>query len=359
MPGHSGNILIVDDEPHIPELLKRWLTADGFVCSVAHDGETALQLLGEQKFDLLISDIMMPRMSGMDLLMVMKPLYPDIAVIMVTAVDDRKTAIMALELGAFGYVTKPFERNEIVISVVNALERRRLTQLSRDYERELEAKVLQRTQEVREREEEIIFRLLSATGCRDDETGAHVRRIGLYSAEMARSLGWNQDSVEQIRLAAPMHDVGKIGIPDAVLRKPGKLTPEEFEIMKGHTEIGAGILGGSEVPLLRMAQEIALCHHERADGSGYPQGLDGNKIPLSAAIVAVVDVYDAMVSDRVYRRAFPEEQVLSIMSSAGGAYFGPRVFECFMDMVPALRAIREDVQDSVEENSSPCYLTLP
>lgn len=359
MQGHSGNILIVDDEAHICELMRRWLTAEGFVCSTAHDGETALELLREGQYDLLISDIMMPRMSGMDLLMVMKPLYPDIAVIMVTAVDDRKTAIMALEIGAYGYVTKPFERNEIIISVINALERRRLTLLSRNYERELEATVIQRTQEVREREEEIIFRLLSATGCRDDETGAHVRRIGLYSAEMARALGWKPEQVEQIRIAAPMHDVGKIGIPDAILRKPGKLTPPEFEIMKSHTEIGAGILSGSRVPLIQMAREIALCHHERADGSGYPQALKGDEIPVSAAIVAVVDVYDAMVHDRVYRRAFPEEQVLSIMSSAGAPYFGQRVFQCFMDLVPKLAIIRQDVKDIVGVDDRPCYLSMP
>jgi putative two-component system response regulator len=346
MGRETVKILLVDDEPHICDLLQRWLTAEGYLCTTAEDGETALNLLSTDHFDLLISDIMMPRMSGMDLLMVMKPLFPDIAVIMVTAVDDKKTAIMALELGAYGYVTKPFARNEIVISVVNALERRRLMQLSRDYERELEAKVLQRTQEVREREEEIIFRLLSATGFRDDETGEHVRRIGLYSAKMARALGWNDEAVEQIRLAAPMHDVGKIGIPDSILRKPGKLTPPEFEIMKGHAEIGASILDGSQVPLLKMARDIAFCHHERWDGSGYPQALVGADIPLCAAIVAIVDVYDAMIHDRVYRRAFSEDQALGIMRSAGKDYFGPRVFECFMDMVPALGRIRENVQES-------------
>ncbi len=345
MQERPARILIVDDEPYICDLLKRWLDGEGYACSTAADGETALELLNREKFDLLVSDIMMPRMSGIDLLMVMKPLFPDVAVIMVTAVDDRKTAILALELGAYGYVTKPFERNEIIISVVNALERRRLLLLSRHYERELEAKVLQRTEEVRQREEEIILRLLSATGCRDDETGAHVRRIGLYSAEMARALSWSHEGVERIRLAAPMHDVGKIGIPDAILRKPGKLTVDEFEIMKTHAEIGAGILDGSEVPLMKMAKEIALFHHERCDGSGYPRGLTGKEIPVSAAIVAVVDVYDAMVHHRVYRRAIPETQALSIMMAAGGDYFGFRIFECFMDLVPTLGRIREDVKE--------------
>jgi putative two-component system response regulator len=340
-----ARILIVDDESAVAELLARWLNMEGYRCRTAGDGETALKALKEEPCDLVITDIMMPGMSGIDFLMFMKPLFPDTAVIMVTAVDDKKTAITALELGAYGYVTKPFERNEIVINVVNALERRRLGMLSLDYERELESKVRQRTEEVREREEEIILRLLSATGYRDDETGAHVRRIGLYAVEMAKALGWRNGEVEQIRLAAPMHDLGKIGIPDAILRKAGRLTVAEFEIMKKHAEIGADILKGSGVPLIRMAEIIALSHHERWDGSGYPSGSARDDIPDCARIVAVVDVYDALVHDRVYRTAFAHEQALSIMTAAGAQYFGPREFECFMDLIPAFTSIREQVTD--------------
>lgn len=351
---HTGKakILLVDDESSITELLSRWLAAEGYECATADNGETALKLLHATEFDLMISDIMMPGMSGMDLLMFMKPLFTDTAVIMVTGVDDKQTGIMALEIGAYGYVTKPFNRNEIVINVVNALERRRLTLMSRDHEQSLEAQVIQRTREVREREEEILFRLLSATGYRDDETGAHVRRIGMYAAEMVQAMGWSPEEVDEIRLAAPMHDLGKIGIPDAILCKPKGLTEAEFETMKKHTTIGAAILDGSRAPMLRMAREIALSHHERWDGSGYPLGLSGDLIPEAACIVAVVDVYDALVSHRVYRPALPEEQALSMIRDSGGAHFGPAAFECFMDLLPAIRRIREKVTDEAKESVS-------
>lgn len=345
MNGAVSKILLVDDEPFICELLSRWLTSDGYECSSAHNGEDALKALGDDSFQLIVSDIMMPGMSGIDLLTIVRKLFPDVAVIMATAVDDRKTGIMTLEIGAYGYIIKPFDRNEISINVANALERRRLTLVSREYEHELEKKVMERTTQIREREEEIILRLLSATGFRDDETGAHVKRIGLYSAIIAKALGWPSDRVEMIRLAAPMHDVGKIGIPDRVLLKPGRLTPEEFEIMKQHAEIGASILSGSTVPLLQMAQEIAWGHHERHDGSGYPRGLSGHTVPPSAAICAVVDVYDALVNNRVYRPALPENEALSIMIAGSGEHYGPEYFDCFLSVLPELRRIRDQVQD--------------
>jgi putative two-component system response regulator len=345
MENHAAKILVVDDEPNICDLLSRWLTSEGYECMTALSGQAALDYLQSDEFHLVVSDIMMPGMSGVDLLTVIKPLFPEVAVIMVTAVDDRNTAILTLELGAYGYIIKPFDRNEILINVANALERRRLSLLGQEYERSLELKVEQRTKEVREREEEIIFRLLSATGHRDDETGAHVRRIGLYACEMAKKLGWKSQDAEQIRLAAPMHDVGKIGIPDNILRKPGRYTPEEFEIMKKHTEIGARILDGSNVPLIQMAKDIALCHHERWDGSGYPKGLEKDQIPEPARIVAVVDVYDALVHDRIYRPALTEEEALSLMMAGSGDHFGTEIFDCFRVMLPTIRQIRDAFQE--------------
>jgi putative two-component system response regulator len=350
---HETRILVVDDEPYVCELLSRWLTSDGYQCESAYSGHDAVKALESGAFQLVVSDIMMPGMSGIDLLTIIKTLFSDVAVIMVTGVDDRKTAIMTLELGAYGYVIKPFDRNEIIINVANALERRRLRLLSEEYERGLEDQVQQRTTEVREREEEIILRLISATGYRDDETGSHVRRIGLYAAEMAKALGWSTREIENIRLAAPMHDVGKIGIPDSILRKPASLTVEEFEVMKAHAEIGAQILDGSDVPLIRMARDIAHWHHERWDGSGYPRGLVADDIPECAAIVAVVDVYDALVHDRVYRPAFSEEKALGIMLAGDGEYFGDRIFDCFLDLLPALRLIREKVQDEARSEALP------
>lgn len=341
----SKRILVVDDETYICDLLSRWLTGEGYACDTAESGEAALELMAAKDFDLVVSDIIMPGMSGLDLLTVMKPLYPGVAVIMATGLDDRNTAILSLELGAYGYMVKPFDKNEVLINVANALERNRLRMLSEEYEQILEAQVEQRTREVREREDEIIIRLLSATGYRHDETGAHVKRVGLYAAEMALKLGWNRDAAERIRLAAPMHDVGKIGIPDIILLKPGRFTLEEFEVMKKHTEIGAHILDGSRVPMLQMARDIALSHHERWDGSGYPHGLIGEAIPESARIVAVVDVYDALVHERLYRPALSEEEALTIMIAGGKNYYGPEIFDCFMSLLPALRHIRAQLSD--------------
>ena len=344
---HNSRVLVVDDEPMITDLISTMLTTVGYKCSTTNSGGQALALLKNLQFDVVVTDIRMPEMSGIELLEAIRSSFPDIAVIMATAEDDRKIAIHTLELGAYGYVIKPFNRNEILINVANALERRRLTMLSQDYERSLEQTVEQRTREVREREEDIIFRLISATRYRDDETGAHVKRIGLYAAEMANALGWDKQAVNDIRLAGPMHDLGKIGVPDGVLLKPGKLEPEEFETIKKHSEIGAAILRGSNVALLQMAEQIAWCHHEKWDGSGYPRGLSGDDIPESGRIVAVVDVYDALVNDRIYRPAMPEEKALSIMSQTNGSHFDRKLFECFMDLRPTMRNILESVRDDL------------
>lgn len=352
MTDKNVNVLIVDDEPHIREILFRTLRAAGYCCATAANGEEAFDLVQNDTFHLVLADIMMPGMSGIELLRRIKEAFPDVAVIMATAVDDRATATEALKLGAYGYLIKPFDRNDVLISVENALERRRLSLLSQAYERQLEAEVEARTREVRHtarqvrlREEEIVFRLLSSMGWRDHETGAHARRIGLYSAAIAEEIGWDESSTGLIRLAAPMHDLGKIGISDRILCKPGKLDQDEFDRMKEHTIIGARILEASEVELLQMAGEIALSHHERWDGQGYPQRLPGYAIPESGRIVAVADVYDALVHNRVYKPAFPEEMAVAIMTAERGRHFDPRILDCFLRLLPEMRRIRETVKE--------------
>ncbi len=197
---------------------------------------------------------------------------------------------------------------------------------------------------MRRREEEIALRLVSATEHRDAETGAHIRRIGLYSEIIAAERGWGADAAEEIRLAAPMHDVGKIGIPDHILRKPGSLTRQEFVVIESHTTMGAAILAGSSIPLLRLACEIALTHHERWDGSGYPEGLAGDRIPEAGRIVAVADVYDALVHTRIYRPALPEDQALGIMHRARRRHFDPDVFDAFLRVLPQLRKVRRGLE---------------
>ncbi|OGQ97216.1 MAG: response regulator [Deltaproteobacteria bacterium RIFOXYD12_FULL_57_12] len=345
-PAGPTRILIVDDELYICKTISRWLEKEGYECLVAANTDEALDCLEKNRIDLLISDINMPGRSGIELLRITRERFPLTAVLMATAVDSREVAIRALEIGAYGYMIKPFDKNEFIINVANALERLRLTLQSLEYERRLEQEVHERTVEIRSREEEIALHLVWASEYRDDDTGEHIRRIGLFSAELARVLGWGQAEIDNIRVAAPMHDVGKIGIPDSILLKPGKLTPEEFATMKTHTVIGANILGHSKVPLLKLASTIALSHHEKWDGSGYPNGLRGEDIPMSARIVAIADVYDALVYDRVYRPAFLEEEALRIMQEESGSHFDPSIFACFLSALPVFREIRKDISET-------------
>ncbi|MDA2938656.1 response regulator [Acidobacteria bacterium AH-259-A15] len=336
-------ILIVDDEPHVRDILSRWLEAEGYECVTAACAEEAWKILERESFSLLVLDVMMPGKSGIELLAMTKKRWPDVAAIMVTALDDRLTAMDTLRHGAYEYVTKPYDRNKIVINVANALERRRLLLTERDYQHRLQEEVRARTADIRQREEEIVLRLVWAAESRDKATGDHIRRIGLYSASLAEALGWEPGRVEDIRLAATMHDIGKIGIPDGLLLKTDKFTAEELEVVKKHTEIGARILESSDIPLLQMAEEIVLCHHEKWDGSGYPEGLAGEEIPESARIVAIVDAYDALTELRAYHPARCEEKVLAMMTEDRGKHFDPRIFDCFLRLVPELCRIRKQV----------------
>jgi HD-GYP domain-containing protein (c-di-GMP phosphodiesterase class II) len=221
-------------------------------------------------------------------------------------------------------------------------------QLMRDNlltQEKLELEVHRRTLQIRQREEEIAIKLIAASSKRDEETGAHIRRIGLYAAEMAKVLGWSQLLIDDIKLAAPMHDIGKIGIPDNILLKPGRLTEAEFEIMKGHARIGGEMLTGSDIPMLNLASNIAIGHHEKWDGSGYPNGLKGEEIPEAARIVAIVDVYDALVHKRVYKKAFSEAEALAIMDDMASYHFDPRLYRLFLSVIDRIREIKDQNQD--------------
>jgi len=343
--GNGARVLVADDDPYVRDILSRWLSAEGYACAAAAGGDEALSRLEAGPYDLLVSDIRMPGLSGIDLLTEARRRYPDLAVVMVTAIDEKDVAVRALELGAYGYVIKPFDQSEVIINTVNALERRRLVLASRQYERGLEQKVREQTESIRASQEEIALRLIAASEYRDDETGAHIRRIGLYAEAVATALGFGLDAAEMLRLAAPMHDVGKIGIPDAILQKPGRLSEVERNAMKGHTLIGGDILAGTNIEMLNVAREIALAHHERWDGTGYPRGIAGEVIPETARIVAVVDVYDALVHRRVYRPAMPEEKALRILRENRGTQFDPRALDSFLDVLPQVRSIRESILD--------------
>jgi len=209
----------------------------------------------------------------------------------------------------------------------------------------LEKEVLKRTKDIRKREQEIALRLIWAAEFRDDETGAHIRRIALYSSTLAKALGWSPHEIEDIKLASSMHDIGKVGIPDRILLKPGKLTSVEYEIMKQHCEIGYKILKNSDVAMLNMAEDIAYYHHEKWDGSGYPTKLSRKYIPESARITAIADVYDALVNRRVYKPAFPEEKAVAIMYEGSGKHFDPYIIEAFMDLREEFKRIHENFHD--------------
>ena len=334
-------VLIVDDERFIRRLIARWLEEEGYKCLLAANVEDADALVNTHSVDVITSDIHMPGISGTTWVPTLHQQHPEIAVLMLTGCEDIRQAISTLTQGASGYLIKPVDKQEICFQVGRALERQPLLKEQRDYTRRLERKVREQTRLIRESHEETVERLITASSVHDDETGEHIRRLGQLSAILAGRLGWPQPEIDMIRLAAPMHDIGKMGIPDAILRKPGKLSAEEYEVMKTHSEIGAQILSDSKLPMLQMAESIARSHHERWDGFGYPAGLVGEQIPMAARIVAVADVFDALSHDRVYRPALPAQQVLKLIDEGRGTQFDPDVVVAFFDALAEIREVLE------------------
>ena len=330
-------ILIVDDEEPIRGLIHQIVSREGYDCMTAAGVDEAMAILDKQRFSLLISDINMPDKTGLDLLLAAANIDEEMAIIMATAVDDRNVAVRTLEMGAYGYIIKPFGRNELLISIANAIRRRELEINNRKYSEQLETLVQERTKEVvaaerevRDSREETIFRLAKAAEFRDNETAQHTMRIGIYCDILAKQAGCTPEFCEQIRVASLLHDVGKIGIPDAILLKPGSLTKEEFDVIKTHAEIGFRILDDSRSELLLLGAEIAYTHHEKFDGTGYPRGLSGTDIPLTGRITAVCDVFDALTSHRVYKAAMPTEEALDILKAGRGKHFDPELIDCFL-----------------------------
>jgi len=337
-------ILVVDDEAPARRAFSRTLVADGYECATAESVPRARKLLGTDRYDLVICDLNMRGESGMTLLEELDRSHRDVAVLMATGEDDPAIAHAASERGVDGYMVKPFSRNELLIHVDCALEqarRRHRSRLANGSQQEAEKRateVREALVDVAERERlidsqraEMLRRLSEAVGQRDLETGAHIRRIGSYSALLARVLRINEEAVRAIDLAAPMHDVGKVAIPDAILLKPRELSPGERAVMQRHAQIGHDILANSGSPLLDLAAEIALTHHERVDGKGYPAHLPGEKIPLAGRIVAIADVFDALTSDRPYRERLPLAGTLEIMREGGGTHFDPVLLDCFIE----------------------------
>ncbi|MGH2788979.1 MAG: HD domain-containing phosphohydrolase [Actinomycetota bacterium] len=358
-PTGSPRVLVVDDEEPIRRVIARLLQRNGYETETASDGDEAMRLLKEKDFVLVLTDMDMPGTSGLDLITQIGAGFEDIATVMVTGMDDAELANSALEIGAYGYIIKPFEPNEILINVMNALRRRSLEIENRAHRLRLEQMVRDRTAELweaiarlekaeknlRVSREETIQRLSIAAEFRDDETAQHIQRMSRYCGLLARKAGEDSERCELLRVASLMHDVGKIGIPDQILLKPGPLTSEERTIMEQHAEIGYRILAGSQSELLRLAAEIAWTHHEHVDGSGYPLGISSEEIPLEGRIAAIADVFDALSSDRVYKKAFPLGQAIDIMREGRGAHFDAKLLDLFLDSMDEVLAIREQYAD--------------
>jgi len=345
LPESPIRILVVDDVPLVRLSLRRILEKEGYDCREAADGNAALEMLERDAVPLVLCDIHMPGRSGLDVVKLLKPRIPQISIVMVSGEDETGIAVECIEQGAFGFVHKPFQPREILVQVKAALRRRLLEIEHLDRERILAQKVREQTLEIRESREEIALRLISASEERDDETGAHVRRIGLYAAEMAILLGWIQEDVDAIRSAAPMHDIGKVGVPDSILQKPGPLTEAEWAVMRQHPTMGARILKNSRVPFIQMASRIAACHHEKWDGTGYPEGLKGEEIPLEARITTLADVYDALCHRRHYKEPWPEDKVIDILKEGKGTHFDPDLVDLFLKHLDVMRVVLDAYPD--------------
>jgi putative two-component system response regulator len=338
-------ILVVDDEEPVLRSLDRILRNAGYATATAGSVAVARRLLDEQAFDLLLSDVNMPEEDGLDLVRHARAAAPDTAVVMVTGVDDTGVARRALEHGAYGYVIKPFERNEILINVTNALQRRALEIENRAHREQLERLVHVRTAQLRSAHEEAIWRLAHVVEYRDETTGSHLHRMSAYSALLARRAGIDDERAATIGLAALLHDIGKIGVPDDVLGKRGPLDEDEWVVMRRHPTIGREILDGSSSELLRVAADIAFTHHEWFDGRGYPRGVAGTAIPVEGRIVAIADVFDALTTSRPYKQAFPMERAFEMLVEERGSHFDPELVDLFVaarDEVLAVAATYRD-----------------
>jgi putative nucleotidyltransferase with HDIG domain len=328
---------VVDDDRAITNMLCEMLASQGYEPRGCTSGEEALGALRESHFDAIISDLKMPGVSGTALLQQACEKYPHTAFVIVTGVDDARIGIEAMKQGADDYLIKPFQLQGIVASVERALQKRRLQRELDDHRRNLEEKVSQRTKQLeaamRRIEltyDETLEALGAALDLRDTETAGHSRRVSRYCEVLARKIGCTEEQLRQIARGSYLHDIGKIGTPDAILLKPGKLTEEETTIMQRHARIGYDLV--SRIAFLAPAAEIVLTHQERFDGTGYPQGLVGREIPLGARVFAVADTLDAMTSDRPYRRALPYSTAREEIGRESGSQFDPDVVRTFLSV---------------------------
>lgn len=336
----QGHLLIVDDEDNVRRVVAELLQDEGYVTQTADCAQQAIEYLDDQPFDLLISDIKMPDQDGLWLMEQVQRRHPDVAVVLMTGFGQIDTAVTALRHGASDYLTKPIRIQQLTTSVERALDRRRLKLENRAYQQGLEAAVREKTRQLESAYREVnrsydltLEALVTALDARECETGLHSQRVVRLTTAIAENMGLSREEQRMIARGALLHDIGKIGVPDRVLLKPGRLTEEEWVEMRRHPEIGARILSG--IPFLKPAVEIVLTHQEKWDGTGYPQGLKEREIPLGSRIFAVADAVDAICSDRPYRKGRSFQVAQEEMRRCAGTQFDPEVVEAFLRITEA------------------------
>jgi putative two-component system response regulator len=354
----KARILIVDDEPANVALLINALSIAGFTALYSTlDPRQVRELVDTCHPDLILLDLHMPHVDGITLLTQLRSENSNryLPVVVLTADATPQAKRDALTAGATDFLAKPLDLTEVTLRVRNHLHARHLHRLLDDYNQLLEQRVAERTAELEASQREIVERLALAGEYRDDTTGGHTRRVGRLSSLIATQLGLPQHEIEVIRLATPLHDLGKIGIPDQILLKPGRLTPDEYDQIKAHVSIGASILSGGTSPVLKLAEQVAFTHHEHWDGTGYI-GLQGTQIPLASRIVAVADVYDALTNARPYKAAWNQQEAIAEIARLRGSHFDPTIVDAFLIAAadaPELREIPRPLDMSVGLANSP------
>ena len=347
----SSKILVVDDEPVNLRLVEKILLNAGYqhVESVS-DSRGAVDKYLQQESDLVLLDLNMPNLDGYEVMQQLQALNLEVLapIMVLTAQQARDYRIRALDMGARDFLCKPFDQIELLARVRNLLQAHRFEQSLHARKGELERLVQERTRELHDTRLQIVRKLGRAAEFRDNETGNHIIRMSKIAALLAQTSGLNEYECDLLLNAAPMHDIGKIGIPDKILLKNGKFEPEEWEIMKTHTLIGADILAGDDSEVMRMAQSIALTHHEKWDGTGYPAGLAGEKIPLVGRITAIADVFDALTSERPYKHAWPLSSAVDYIRDNSGTHFDPDLAVKFLSLMPQIQQIISEYSDPAD-----------